>query len=109
MAEKKVFPTGIYAKAPHEKVRGWTAANISIKVADAIPWLKEHENVAGYVNLLVKYNEKGMYVEKDTWVPNKDKATEQESNQTELNNMPSTMTSVQPDGSEEIDVSEIPF
>ena len=71
MAEKKekVFPKGIYAKAPHEKVKAWTVANISIKVADAIPWLKEHENVGGYVNLIVKTNDKGMYVEKDNWTP----------------------------------------
>lgn len=70
MAEK-IFPKGIYAKAPHEKVKAWTAASISIKVADAIPWLKENANNGGYVNLIVKINEKGMYCEKDTWEPKK--------------------------------------
>lgn len=67
----KIFPKGIYAKPPHEKVKAWTATIISIKVADAIPWLEENKNAGGYVNLLVKINEKGHYVEKDTWEPKK--------------------------------------
>lgn len=74
---EKIFPKGIWAKPPQEKAKSFVATVLNIKVTDAVQWLKENENAGGYVNLNVYMNEKGHYVEKDTWEPGEKNVTKE--------------------------------
>jgi hypothetical protein len=63
MSDKK-FAAGIYADAPHPNAPEFVKARLSIKVADAIAFLKEHEKQSGYVDLDIKESREGKwYVE----------------------------------------------
>jgi hypothetical protein len=69
MADKK-FATGIYADAPHPNAPEFVKARLSIKVQDAIAFLKEHEKQSGYVDLDVKESREGKwYVELNEYQP----------------------------------------
>ena len=49
--EQKKFAKGFYANSPRENAPSFVKGSISVKVDDAIAWLKENVNDKGYVNL----------------------------------------------------------
>ena len=53
MSEEKIFANGFSFKR-HEKAPDFVVGNMSIKVDDAIAFLKEQKNEKGWVNLSVK-------------------------------------------------------
>lgn len=64
------FPKGIYFNKPHENAPSFVLGKISIKVEEAIPFLQEMANSAGYVNLDLKEAKSGhKYLQVDTWQP----------------------------------------
>ena len=65
----KVFADGFYWDR-HENAPDFVVGKMSVKVAQAVPFLQEHANDGGYVNLQVKRSKGGkLYVELDTWQP----------------------------------------
>jgi hypothetical protein len=55
----------ICARAP-DFIKG----NLSFKVADFVAFLENHQNGAGYVNVVIKDSKSGKtYFELDTWEP----------------------------------------
>ena len=67
MSEEKIFANGFSFKR-HEKAPDFVVGNMSIKVDDAIAFLKEQKNEKGWVNLSVKTARSGnYYVELDTF------------------------------------------
>ena len=84
MADQKL-PTGIYADRPHEKAPSFVIARLSIKVADAIPFLEEHQKRSGYVDLDIKESNGGKYyVSLNEWVQKEQRSQSQEERETEL-------------------------
>lgn len=66
--EDKIFANGFSFKR-NEKAPDFVVGRMSIKVSDAISFMKEHEK-NGYINLNVKTARSGNhYVELDTFVP----------------------------------------
>jgi hypothetical protein len=66
--EDKIFANGFSFKR-NEKAPDFVVGRMSIKVADAISFMKEHEK-NGYINLNVKTARSGNhYVELDTFEP----------------------------------------
>jgi hypothetical protein len=62
------FPKGIYAKSAHENAPDFVKAKVSIKIKEAIEWLKEQ--TGDYVNLDLKKSKDGkLYLEIDEWKP----------------------------------------
>jgi len=51
MANDKTFAGGMFFKLPHSNAPNWVKGSLSIKVEDAIKFLKENVNSEGYVNL----------------------------------------------------------
>jgi len=51
MANEKIYAKGFYGKQPRSGAPDFVKGTISIKVTDAVEWLKENENEKGYVNL----------------------------------------------------------
>lgn len=65
----KIFADGFYWDR-REDAPDFVVGRISVKAEAAIPFLKEHANDRGYVNLDVKQAKSGtFYVELDTWTP----------------------------------------
>ncbi len=65
----KEFPKGIYIKKPHEKAPDFVLGKLSIKVADAISYLKTKQGE--WLNLDMKQSKDGKwYLEVDNWIPN---------------------------------------
>jgi hypothetical protein len=68
MANEKVFADGFIFKRS-ENAPDFVVGNVSVKVDDAIAFLKEHQS-KGWVNLSVKQSQGGKYyTELDTWKP----------------------------------------
>jgi hypothetical protein len=68
MANEKVFADGFIFKRS-ENAPDFVVGNVSVKVDDAIAFLKEHQS-NGWVNLSVKQSQGGKYyTELDTWKP----------------------------------------
>jgi hypothetical protein len=66
--EDKIFANGFSFKR-NEKAPDFVVGRMSIKVDDAISFMKEHQK-SGYINLNVKTARSGNhYVELDTFVP----------------------------------------
>jgi len=66
----KIFTTGLWFKEWAEPMPKFIKGKISIKVPDFIPFLQQHQNNGGYVNITVKESQKGIiYCELDTFVP----------------------------------------
>jgi len=65
-----IFPNGIIFKRPKEGAPEWIKGSLSIKVDEAIEFLKAHAN-NGWVNLdLKKSKEKGtLYLQLNDWKP----------------------------------------
>jgi hypothetical protein len=61
MAEQKekVLAKGIYVEKPSTNAPDWVIAKVSFKMSDALPFLQQHENKAGYVNLDVLMTKDG--------------------------------------------------
>jgi len=56
------FPkTGFYAKKPSERAPDFIKAGISVKVEDAIEYLTQNQNEAGYVNFDLKESQSGSF------------------------------------------------
>jgi hypothetical protein len=71
--EEKIFADGFVFKR-NEKAPDFVIGRMSIKVDDAIAFLKQHEE-NGWVNLSTKQARSGnYYVELDTFKPNNDSA-----------------------------------
>ncbi len=49
--ENKIFAGGMYFNLPNDNAPNWVKGRMSIKVEDAIKFLKENVNSEGYVNL----------------------------------------------------------
>jgi len=68
MANEKVFADGFIFKRS-ENAPDFVVGNVSVKVDDAIAFLKEHQS-KGWVNLNIKQSQGGKYyTELDTWKP----------------------------------------
>lgn len=108
MSDKKdkIFPKGMYVENPREGAPDFVKGSLSIKIAEAIPFLEMHQNNCGYVRLDLKESISGkLYLELNTWQPKKDApVNEVEDNQAKLNNMD---TVEYPE--EDINPDEIPF
>lgn len=102
--EKKepVFVDGMIFQDPNEKAPEWVKFDLVINAEKFADFLKnnfEHLSAKGWLTITAKEskNTGKIYFEVNTWKP-----TPKETPQT-------NMTSVQPDGSEAIDTSGIPF
>ena len=74
-AEEKTFADGFSFKR-NENSPEWVVGRLSIKVEDAITFLKKYEN-KGWVNLNVNTARSGnIYCELDTWKPTTEQGTE---------------------------------
>ncbi|MGI9118441.1 MAG: hypothetical protein ACR2IQ_02740 [Minisyncoccia bacterium] len=64
---EKIFADGFHFDLPNETTKEkapFIKGKISIKVSEAIEFLKKHENLGGYVNLDLKKSQKGtLYLE----------------------------------------------
>lgn len=70
MSDDKVFAEGFYFDR-NDNAPDFVIGRVSVNVDAAIPFLKEHANDRGYVNLQVKRSKAGKpYMELDTWQPN---------------------------------------
>lgn len=57
----KTFAKGMIVKKPSEEAPEWVIANVSIKVEEFIPFLQDHAQGDGWVNLNVKEGKSGKY------------------------------------------------
>ncbi len=77
--EEKIFADGFIFKR-NEKAPDFVVGNISIKVDDAIAFMRKHEK-AGWVNLSTKQARSGnYYMELDTFVAKNDSAVDKYDN-----------------------------
>ena len=69
MSEKP--KTGFYAKKPHQNAPAFIKAKVSVKVEDAIAYLRASVNSFGYVNFDLKESKDGenLYLDLDNFVP----------------------------------------
>lgn len=104
MAQEKIFPKGMYLKAPNEGAPEYVKGSLQIKVVELIPFLEQHQNNAGYVNLDLKESKMGLklYLELNTWQPKPKNDVEE--NQEKLNNLDQIEYPV-----EDINPDQIPF
>jgi hypothetical protein len=72
MNEKKLLK-GIYFDRPREGAPDFVKGRMSIKVEDAVAFLQENKNEAGYVNadLLVSKDGQKLYFTLNDWKPEK--------------------------------------
>lgn len=69
---EKVFANGFVFKK-REKAPDFVIGSLSVKVDEAILFLKEHASDTGWVNLNINMGKSGKpYIELDTWKPTKD-------------------------------------
>jgi len=63
--------TGFYAKKPHQNAPSFVKASVSVKVEDAIAFLRSNANAAGYVNFDLKESKDGenLYLDVNNFVP----------------------------------------
>lgn len=67
---KAIFPIGIYFDRPRDNAPDFIKGKISIKVDDAIPFLKTYRSERGYVTLDLKKSRDGkLYLQLNTFVP----------------------------------------
>ena len=64
---EKIFADGFIFKRPSEKAPDFVKGNISIKIAEFIPFVEKHSN-DGWINLDLKESKGGkLYCELNTW------------------------------------------
>tara|TARA_R110000772_G_scaffold53717_1_gene122789 strand:+ start:591 stop:815 length:225 start_codon:yes stop_codon:yes gene_type:complete len=62
--------TGVFAKHPHQNAPSFVKAAISVKVEEAIQFLRDNANHAGYVNFDLKESKDGkLYVQHNDYQP----------------------------------------
>lgn len=72
MSSEKIFADGFSFKR-REKAPEFVIGSMSVRVEQAVAFLKEHANENGWVNLNINMGKSGKpYVELDTFVPQKD-------------------------------------
>jgi len=76
---------GLWVKAPHENAPKYVVCKLSFKREEMIAFLQSKTDE--WVNADIKSGDKGYYASVDNWKPSKDKASEVEKNQAELNNL----------------------
>lgn len=99
-----VFVDGLIFQDPHEKAPEWVKFNLVInaeKFNDFMVKNMQYASAKGWLKIVAKVSKKtdSIYFELDTYKPLQNKPEQVET----------TMTSVQPDGSDPIDTSGIPF
>ncbi len=72
--QKKIFADGFRFELPSPELKQkapWIKGKLSVKVAEAIKFLQEHESNAGWVNIDMKLSEKTgkIYLELNQWKP----------------------------------------
>jgi len=100
--KEPVFVDGMVFQDPHEKAPAFVKFELVVnpqKLADFMRDNMDHTTPKGWMKFVAKESRKGgIYFELDTWKPKpKTEAPE------------TTVTSVQPDGSDPIDTNQIPF
>lgn len=104
--KEKTFVSGMYFEKK-DTAPVYVIGSLSLKVGEVVPFLQLHEKKSGYVNVDIKQAQSGKYYcELNTWIPQKDKVKEEETNQTELNNMGSDKIEYP---EEDINPDDIPF
>lgn len=76
--ETSVLAKGFFFERPKEGAPAWVKGKLGIKVEDAIGFLRENTNDAGYCNLdllLAKDGQK-LYLKLNNWKPEAKKETE---------------------------------
>lgn len=70
MAEERILSKGFFISR-REGAQPFVVGKLSIKLEDAIPFLEEHANEAGYVNIDMLWNKAGDRITGflDTWQP----------------------------------------
>lgn len=75
MNSEKVFADGFVARR-NDNAPEYVLVNLSVKVDEAVAFLQKHDK-KGWVNLQAKRSQGGkLYVELDTWEPNRGEAAE---------------------------------
>jgi len=71
MENDNTLPKGIYWNAPHPQAPEFVKGRVSIKLADALPWLEAVKNETGYINLqLLETKDKSkLYLKLDLFQP----------------------------------------
>lgn len=70
METKTIFADGFFFDRPREGAPEFVKGRMSIKVEEAIPFLKANVNEKGYINLDLKLSREGkLYLQLDTWKP----------------------------------------
>lgn len=104
MADEKIFADGFLFKR-NEKAPDFVVGRLSIKVDDAIAFMKQHEK-SGWVNLNVKTARSGnYYMDLDTFQANDSSKKESAVDKYEKK----TETKQQPTVQEEEDDQDLPF
>ena len=76
MSEEKIFADGFSFKK-RENAPDFVVGRVSIKIEDAIPFLKENANEQGWLSLHINQARSGKYyMELDTFVPKSRQKTE---------------------------------
>jgi hypothetical protein len=75
MSDEKIFAEGFIFRKPNDSAPDWVLGRLSVKVDDAIAFLKERED-GGWVNLEIKESSSGKtYVELNTWKPDRKRSS----------------------------------
>lgn len=69
--QEMIFTDGVFIKQPHDKVKDFISASISIQVEVFKKWLDKHVNENGYVNLDLRKSKDGtkQFLSLNTWKP----------------------------------------
>lgn len=64
----KIFPEGIFYNKPREGAPEFVRGSLSIQVDKLIPFLEQHKNAQGYVNIdMLLSKEKSLYLALNEW------------------------------------------
>lgn len=70
MDTKTIFADGFFFDRPRDGAPEFVKGRMSIKVAEAVPFLQANVNEAGYVNLDLKLSREGkLYLQLNTYKP----------------------------------------
>jgi hypothetical protein len=70
--KEKIFATGIFFDLPSVTAPEWVKGRVSFRCIDAIKFLEEHQNNAGYCSIDLKVGQSGKpYAELNQYVPEK--------------------------------------
>lgn len=64
----KIFPEGIFYNKPREGAPEFVRGSLSIQVDKLVPFLEQHKNAQGYVNIdMLLSKEKSLYLALNEW------------------------------------------